>query len=683
MVCNEKQTLSQTADILGVSQATVRNWVRSGRITLVTRGQGGLLFSKQEIQQLATDIALGKLPYLRSRRNKTASQDKSVPLGYLATEKYDALAQRCLEIGQTIREDHRLELVLLEVYLQLLKGKGAINREGSTSSSLVMAWVLGEFSLGPYTELATELFSMVEDPTMSEIIKLEAFSGMVFEYEAGQDVLGFIYMSLSSLGTRKQSGSYYTPAVIVEQLVTSSLEYLEEIEPQIVDPCCGSGNFLINLFIRLKNNLLKQGLSIYQAEEVVTSLISGIDNHALAVTLAKMNLSLLLEHGELTSRIRVECQDTLRMPCLGNYDLIIGNPPWGYKYHRSELQFLAENYETATGAVESFNLFIEWALNNSTKQGIVAYVLPEAFLNVQSHVTARSLFKELGVIRQVNRLGHFFPQVNAPVIALVFQKAQEIKGAQVTVGDGMQIYNVCFQEAFIQEQYSVFAKPLEREIIKSINNASNIQYLKGNADFALGIVSGNNSKHLKETAGPFSEVIIRGTDVYKYRIKPGVCYLDYQPECYQQVAPDRFYRAPEKLVYRFVSKHMVFAYDDQQLLTLNSANIVIPRLEGVHIKYLLAVLNSRIMQFYRQVVFPSVKVLRKHLEMLPLCCPREKWQKPVILLVDKLLNNPREDNIYMTKIYNEIDQILMDYYQLPTEFQQYIKLNYQQAAFLN
>ena len=84
MLKEKRHTLSQAAEKLGVSPATIRNWIKSGRISQVTKSDTGLIFQEQEMNQLAKTIESGRLPYLRSRRNKTAVKTQAVPVGYLA-----------------------------------------------------------------------------------------------------------------------------------------------------------------------------------------------------------------------------------------------------------------------------------------------------------------------------------------------------------------------------------------------------------------------------------------------------------------------------------------------------------------------------------------------------------------------------------------------------------------------
>lgn len=86
---------------------------------------------------------------------------------------------------------------------------------------------------------------------------------------------------------------------------------------------------------------------------------------------------------------------------------------------------------------------------------------------------------------------------------------------------------------------------------------------------------------------------------------------------FQQVAPDLVYRAKEKLVYKFVSKNLVFAYDNQQRLFLNSANILIPKVQNHSIKTVLAFLNSKLFQYVYHTKFNELKVLKSNLLQLP------------------------------------------------------------------
>lgn len=67
---------------------------------------------------------------------------------------------------------------------------------------------------------------------------------MKYIYEASEDILGLIYISCKNIGNRKATGSYYTSTRVVKSLI-SKLDFQES--QKILDPCCGTGNFLLQL----------------------------------------------------------------------------------------------------------------------------------------------------------------------------------------------------------------------------------------------------------------------------------------------------------------------------------------------------------------------------------------------------------------------------------------------------
>ena len=137
-----------------------------------------------------------------------------------------------------------------------------------------------------------------------------------------------------------------------------------------------------------------------------------------------------------------------------------------------------------------------------------------------------------------------------------------------------------------------------------------------NSIWGLGIVTGNNSKFITfDSAG--AEKIYSGKNIAKGEILESEKYIIYDRESFQQTASEEIYRAKEKLVYKFISKKLVFAYDNKQRLFLNSANILIPDLEDYSIKQVMDCLNSKLFQYIYQKKFNELKVLKGNLLQLP------------------------------------------------------------------
>ena len=116
------------------------------------------------------------------------------------------------------------------------------------------------------------------------------------------------------------------------------------------------------------------------------------------------------------------------------------------------------------------------------------------------------------------------------------------------------------------------------------------------------------------------------------------------------------YRAPEKLVYRFITDRLTFAYDDRQRLTLNSANVLIPHISGLSIKVVLGFLNSTLFQYLFMHKFSTHKVLRGDLETLPFPTSAIALNASIEALVDDL-HERSSDN-------RELDDVIYTLFEL-------------------
>jgi len=157
------------------------------------------------------------------------------------------------------------------------------------------------------------------------------------------------------------------------------------------------------------------------------------------------------------------------------------------------------------------------------------------------------------------------------------------------------------------------------------------------------------------------EPIYKGKDVQNFILSEPSGFVRFTPEKFQQTAPVEMYRAKEKLIYRFISRKLVFAYDDKQRLTLNSANIVIPRIPDYPLKVIAALFNSTIYQFIFQKKYSSIKVLRSHLEEMPLPLWNKRTLGAIVKMVDKIMENregfDKLDNYIMKKFNLSAKQI--------------------------
>lgn len=99
-------------------------------------------------------------------------------------------------------------------------------------------------------------------------------------------------------------------------------------------------------------------------------------------------------------------------------------------------------------------------------------------------------------------------------------------------------------------------------------------------------------------------------------------------------------------------------------MSLNSANILIPHVEGIDIKFILAILNSKTISYWCNKKYNSIKLLRSHIEGIPFPMPLKDEQDKIIDLVNRLLSLENHCTRDKINIYNEIETHVMRLYEL-------------------
>lgn len=650
-------TLNELCDTLSISTATGRNWVKLGKLIPDHMEKRTPVFTKDYVEKLKNELKTGDNSALKSRRNKKYVSGHALYNSYVSEG-----CKNLLELQKllSIVEDNKVELT--EEVIQLLLADCALHLFADKQDlcfindrNLLAKFLNNEISTGKYDELIRCL--IVDDSMAIQFCRNnERLFDLDYKYEGNEDVLGLIYISCKNIGNRKATGSYYTSTKIVKKLI-HQLDI--EDEDRILDPCCGTGNFLLQL-----------------PQNVKVDNIYGIDIDKVSIKITRLNLSLKYDNADIITICKhITNGNYLLDKQSGVFSFIIGNPPWGYDFSEDESDQLRKQYYAATGRnIESYDVFIEQGLKHLASGGILSYVLPEAVLNVKAHMPIRQYILSNKSIKYLACLGNAFDGVQCPCIILQLENTDAgFSTIGMRVDDGIQQFSIEVERNVDAEYFSFTTTDQEYEIIRKVSKRSDVEYLLGNADFALGIVTGNNKEYITNVKTDYNEMVLKGSDVCKYHINKTDNYVAFRPETFQQVAPTEMYRAKEKLLYRFICSQLVFAYDDKQTLSLNSCNIVIPRAEGLEIKYILAILNSRIAQFIYRKQYNSIKVLRSHIESIPLPKVDMDQQREIIQLAEKLINGQSNDNT--TKIYNEIDDKISDVFELTDKEREIIKLS--------
>lgn len=660
-------TLKELCRALSISIATGRNWIKLKKLVPTKTIGNTPYFSTSYLNRIKRELISGTNHALKSRRNKKFISGNGIYKSYIsASSENNQSVKAVLDLLSKSGMEPTMEqinLFVAECALQLLCQRTQIATE--TAGNLLIRYLSQELDIGIYRPLIED-FIVSYEAAYTFVKENKSVFSISYSYKEREDILGLLYISLKNIGSRKASGSYYTPAKTVHRLIRGLLE--DDLKSDtnfagktIFDPCCGTGNFLLQL---------PDSFDIAQ--------IYGNDIDETSAAITRFNLALkhrlpdvkLLYQHITVSDFLTEDFPAANLPSERGtffYDFIIGNPPWGYSYSDPEKEKLRAAYQCILGkSVESYDLFMERALSLLNEKGSLAFVLPKSILNVKSHAPIREMILKENSITRLEFLESDFDKVQCPDIILqIVHTGQPHSCVGMTVVEKTRSFTIGTERSVTADCLHFLADDTEYRILKKIMHGSNQTTLRNQADFALGIVTGNNRKYISHKKTAANEIILKGSDISRYQIKECQNFITFAPEEFQQVAAEKYYRAPEKLLYRFICNEPVFAYDDKQTLSLNSCNIVIPHVTGLDIKYILAVLNSRITQFIFKKQFDSVKVLRSHIEQIPIPFIDSEAQWKIIEIVDVLLKESDKKK-YLIQ-YDKLDKIIAELFGLTNE----------------
>lgn len=641
-------TTEKVAAMLGISTATVRNWVKCGHIRpLEPHRQND--FAVTEIENIRRQIQNGELEKLNKRANKSRAEKTFIPDEYLGDDGSITDVQKIVSFIQEKQIDVQLALLLLA--LNILEKSNVVTLTDEVSD-------FGDLFLSKFTndqlriELA-EWLQLIEKPLA---ITEELQYLLKCNIPGRRDFLGVIYQSLLFEGSKSKQGSYYTPKEIVNSIVC---EYVSD-GMKALDPCCGTGQFLLSFAEKISD----------------PEKIYGIDIDPTAVRIARFNVLLFYKDKKFSPNI--VCKNTLFD--IGKYDLfslddenikdfdvIATNPPWGLHFSKQDADKLEVNFCDITSG-ESFSYFLSKSIELLADGGVLSFILPESILNVKTHQDIRKIIIDKSKILKVSYLDRVFKNVFTPVVRLDLKKVNDRGSIEILKGKEKYSLNQSRWQENESNIFDIHVNNQDEVILDKVYRIPH-QTLKGKAEWALGIVTGDNKRHLTNKKGDGREAVFKGKEVEKFVLAAPSNFIEFTPDKFQQVAPVEKYRAEEKLIYRFISKRLVFAYDDKQSLTLNSANVVIPRIENYPMKVIAAIFNSSLYQFLFQKKFSTIKVLRGHLEQLPLPQLDEDAVERIAKLVDSIIHQNRDSG--------ELDQFILDIFGLTESEKEHI-INFNQ-----
>jgi site-specific DNA-methyltransferase (adenine-specific) len=398
---------------------------------------------------------------------------------------------------------------------------------------------------------------------------------------------------------RNKEGIYYTPSWVVKDMFKNI-----KINPdyKFLDPCCGSGNFVIEA--------IRRG--------VAPENVYGFDVDENAVVITKQRIK--DEFGFDTHNIKVG--DFLQEAHKLNtekitYDLIFTNPPWGKKIEKSEKEKYSALYRCGN-SLDTTSLFLAASLSILNVNGFLGFLIQEAFFNITTFEDIRKKVLAKKILRFVD-YGKAFKGLVTKAQAIIIENNSSAPTDIIECCSENNVFNRTL-DSFKENPKHIFnfwTNETEAKVIKQLYSIKHIT-LKDRAKWALGIVTGNNKRFCSNKPQDDYVPIYKGSDITKSGLKEPSTFIFRDFSNFQQFAPLEMYHSKEKLIYKFISSDLCFYCDTKQRYILNSANLLIPLNIGISAEQLTILLNSEIINWLFKKLFSTHKVLRSDLELLPI-----------------------------------------------------------------
>ncbi|HVB75732.1 MAG TPA: N-6 DNA methylase, partial [Ktedonobacteraceae bacterium] len=237
------------------------------------------------------------------------------------------------------------------------------------------------------------------------------------------------YEASLPLMERKKRGHFSTPSALVKRIL-DACGYTSDAnlsQVRVLDPACGSGNFLAGAAQRVLDFGERAQLARSELVELVQRNIWGFDPDPVSCFLAEMQLSSLLKAATLsgnTPNLHIHQADSLSLdwePCV---DLFLANPPYlAAKNNDLSGYRLAQQ----RGQADSYLLFLDLAMRVTRPGGWIGLVLPDPVLARLNAARERArLLKQVTLHSLWHLSGVFAAEVGAVVLIAQNTPAQSL-----------------------------------------------------------------------------------------------------------------------------------------------------------------------------------------------------------------------------------------------------------------
>jgi hypothetical protein len=382
------------------------------------------------------------------------------------------------------------------------------------------------------------------------------------------------------------------------------------------------------------------------------------------------------------------------------FDVVIGNPPYiDSEQMTRSMNNLRElyklNFRCTVGNWDMFIPFIEHGYNLLSANGVISYIVPNKLIGAKYSSSLKEFMMQfkINILRDYSNVEVFTSADVYPVVFLceknVVRSNQTVKMQKMATLELEKInidipnkmfYNDIYWDKFFTESFVEinlilkllkFSKITEYVDIKGAATVSEAYKVKEYLEDCEDKI--NNNKYLKfiNTGTIDRYLSLWGVKDTQY-IKSKYRYPRIRKTYISQISQKRLDESlREKIIVADMNKIIEAIYDKGEFLAGKSTSIILNKENNnINLKYLLGLLNSKLLTFFFSKVFNSLSMSggfftigKEQLSQLPILIPDNLYIKKIVELVDLILIGDTNRN----NIEEEIDKLVYFIYNLTPE----------------
>ena len=381
------------------------------------------------------------------------------------------------------------------------------------------------------------------------------------------------------------------------------------------------------------------------------------------------------------------------------FDVVVGNPPWislTGKFgndicSNSEIDYMIRKFHGNTYMPNIYEYFISQGINLTSYNGFFSFIVPDRlgfndqFIKLRKKILSDTLIVSL--LFQVP-----FPRITADTLIFVLRKSKYQKNHQVRIFEYSKPEIMRNQQDLINDEFSKFEYFDSIEVMKIINKIAQnkeVRFIKSICRTTSGF--GGKSKMITEIITNSEQIpVLKGNCISRYFIKNNYWFTFIKSNITGRTTDREKLGATPKILIRKTGDSIISTFTNTGIYPEQSLYFLFDNFTNLNFKYILALLNSKLLNFYFNNKLVTNKksiaqIKKEDLDKFPIyhLDLNNKQDKQIhdtlVALVDKMLETQklyhvakleREKKLYKQKIDiidNKIDKMVYELYGLSKE----------------